>query len=271
MAAAVAIGGGLLCMISLSGGIAYAMSGNAASNATTSNTASSNTASSNTASPGTTTTPPVVSPKEALIATGQAIQVAEVDISTAPPAFTAPTGIITTDPVSYTFSMDIKADQTGPSWRSIMDNGTGDGAVLGLRPGIFITGSDYPPANRIHIVHGAAGNVNKSIFSTFTATPGTYFNLTYIVTGGKLTTYINGVKDPTGEVSGTFNWGGFTPNWKWNSYKTYNPTRTQNVAGPLKVKNVYWFNKGLTDAEIATLTTASTSTTSTFVPEPFNL
>jgi hypothetical protein len=251
MAAAVAIGGGFLCMISLSGSIAYTMSGNAASNATTSSNASSN-ASSNTA--------PVVSPKAALIATGQAIQVAEVDTAASPP-FTVPTGIVLSAAPSYTFSMDVNVAQTGPTWRVLMARGDGGGGDR--RPTIFISGSDYGPGlpNRVHIIHKATEDLNRHIVTTFAATPGTYFNLTYVVTGGKLTTYINGVKDAAGEVSGTFTWGTGTPPWQWGGSSN----------GPIKVKNAYWFNKGLTDAEVTTLASPSSSTTSTFIPEPYNL
>ena len=208
-------------------------------------------------------------PKQTLLESGQAIQVAEAEISTAPPAFTAPTGIDTSK-VSYSMSMDVLIAQTGPSWRNIMNNGTHDCCdATSRRPAVFITGSDAAPPNRIHIVHGANEDNNKNIVTSFAATPGTYFNLTWVVDGGKLTTYINGTKDSTGTVSGTFNWGTHTPTWKWNQYLSEYTTRTQNTAGSVKVKNAYWFNKALTDADVTTITAAST--TSTYAPEPYSL
>lgn len=209
------------------------------------------------------------SPRATLLATGQAIQVAEAEISTSPPTFTPPTGIDRTK-VSYTMSMDVLIAQTGPSWRNIMNNGTHDCCdATSRRPAVFITGSDAAPPNRIHIVHGANEDNNKNIVTSFAATLGTYFNVTWVVDGGKLTTYINGTKDSAGTVSGTFNWGTHTPTWKWNQYLSEYTTRTQNTAGSVKVKNAYWFNKALTDAEITTLTTAGT--TSTYAPEPYSL
>ena len=207
-------------------------------------------------------------PKQTLLESGQAIQVAEAEISTAPPAFTAPTGIDTSK-VSYSMSMDVLIAQAGPSWRNIMNSGDPDWppGTVSRRPAVFITGTDAAPPNRIHIVHGSTEDQNKNIVTSFAATPGTYFNLTWVVDGGKLTTYINGTKDSAGTVSGTFNWG--TPAWKWNAYKTQYPSRAENVAGSVKVKNAYWFNKALTDADVTTLTTAGT--TSTYVPQPFML
>ena len=208
-------------------------------------------------------------PKQTLLESGQAIQVAEAEISTAPPAFTAPTGIDTSK-VSYSMSMDVLIAQTGPSWRNIMNNGTHDCCdATSRRPAVFITGSDAAPPNRIHIVHGANEDNNKNIVTSFAATLGRYFNLTWVVDGGKLTTYINGTKDSTGTVSGTFNWGTHTPTWKWNQYLSEYTTRTQNTAGSVKVKNAYWFNKALTDADVTTITAAST--TSTYAPEPYSL
>jgi hypothetical protein len=209
-------------------------------------------------------------PKQTLLESGQAIQVAEVEISTAPPTFTPPTGIDTSK-VSYTMTMDVNIAQAGPSWRNIMNNGTHDCCdATSRRPAVFITGTDASPPNRIHIVHGANEDNNRNIVTSFAATPNTYFNLTWVVDGGKLTTYINGAKDSAGTVNGTFNWG--TPvqtTWNWNQYLKEYTTRTQNTAGSVKVKNVYWFNKPLSDADVTTLTTAST--TSTYTPEPFSL
>ena len=202
------------------------------------------------------------SPKDTLLKSGQAIQVAEAEISTSPPAFTAPTGIDTSK-VSYSVTMDVNIAQAWPSWRNIMNNGDPDWppGTVSRRPAVFITGNDAAPANRIHIVHGSTEDQNKNIVTAFAATPGTYFNITWVVDAGKLTTYINGQKDSTGTVNGTFTWG--TNAWKWNAYLTQYPQRTQNTSGSVKVKNVYWFNKALSDGDVATLTG-----TSKYTPEP---
>ena len=53
---------------------------------------------------------PVKSPKDTLLASGQAIQVAETEISTSPPAFTAPTGVDDAK-VSYSCTMDVNIEK----------------------------------------------------------------------------------------------------------------------------------------------------------------
>jgi len=213
--------------------------------------------------------PAAPDPKTTLLKSGQALQVTEAEISTSPPAFTVPTGIDTSK-VTYTMSMDVNIAQSGPSWRNIMNNGTHDCCdATSRRPAVFITGNDTAPPNRIYIVHGANEDNDKHLYTTFAATLGTYFNLTWVVDGGKLTTYINGQKDATGTMSATFNWGTPVQNtWRWNQYLSEYTTRTQNTAGSVKVKNVYWWNKALSDSDITTLASTSSGTTSHYVAEP---
>jgi len=214
--------------------------------------------------------PAPADPKAALLATGQAIQVAEVDISTAPPAFTVPSGVPTTGAVSYSMTMDVNIAQAGPSWRNIMAHGDPDCCTeTTRRPAIFITGNDSAPPNRVHVVHGATEDNNKNITTTFAATPGTYFTLTLVVNAGAFTTYINGTADASGSASATFTWNDAAQPWRWNAYLAQLPGRAENTSGAVKVKNAYWFNKALTAAEVTTLATAAT-TTSTYRPEPIS-
>ena len=197
-----------------------------------------------------------------VLSSGQAIQIQEVEISQNPPPFTAPAGIVTTGPVTYTMSMDIKIDQVGPTWRNIMAHGEPDWPPggTGRRPAVYITGNDKAPANRILVVHGSAEEDNKNIVTQFAATPGQYFNLTWVVDGGKLTTYVNGLPDANGTVSGAFTWG--SSEWKWSD-----PRYQNNRSGPVNVKNVYWFNKALTAAEIKTIASPAGSGTSGYAHE----
>lgn len=205
--------------------------------------------------------PAPADPKAALQATGQAIQVAEVDISTAPPAFTVPTGVPTTGAVTYTMTMDVNIAQTAPGWRNVMNHGASDAvSPTTRRPSVFITGNDAAPPNRIHVVHGATEDDNKNIITTFAATPGTYFTLTWVVDAGTMTVYVNGTKDATGTATGTFTWLDAAQPWNWIA----------STPGAVKVKNAYWFNKALTAAEVTTLATAAASGTSTYRPEPIS-
>lgn len=200
----------------------------------------------------------VPSASAAVLSTGQALQTAEIDISTAPPAFKVPKGVDTKSGVSYTMSMDVRIDQVGNSWRNIFNNGLHDCCdATSRRPAVFITGKDASPPNRIHIVHGSDEDNNRNIVTQFAASPGVYFNLTWVVDGNKLTTYINGNPDPAGSITGKFNWGSFPGDFNWNQYLKEYKTRADNTAGPVKVKNVYWFNKALTPAEIKTISSSS--------------
>jgi Concanavalin A-like lectin/glucanases superfamily len=202
--------------------------------------------------------------KTAVLADSQDLQISEVEISTAPPTFKAPTGILS-DKCVYTCSMDINIAQTGPTWRNVFLGSDPDWppGSTGRRPAMYITGNDAAPANRIHIVHGANEDQNKNIVTTFVAPTGTYFNVTWVVDGGRLITYINGVRDASGLTTGTFTWGNFA--WKWNAYLAGGGSG--NASGSVKVKNVRWWNRVLTAAEIQALTPAST--TSTYATEPW--
>jgi Concanavalin A-like lectin/glucanases superfamily len=219
--------------------------------------------------------PSSTDPRAPVWSTGQKIQDAPLDISTQTTPFaTAPTGINTSQPVSYTMSMDINIAQAGPSWRNVFNNGSHDCCDgTSRRPALFITGNDAAPANRVHIVHGANEDNNRNIVSNFTATLGKWFNVTWVVDGGSMKTYFNGVPDAT--VSGTFNWGNPVQNqWRWNEYVQEYPTRGANTAGALSVANVYWWNSALTPDQIATLAIPQTpdpnvATTSYYEPEPY--
>lgn len=191
----------------------------------------------------------------------QSLQVGEIEIGSNPPAFRKP--VLDRSKVSYTMSMDVLIERTGTGWRNIFNSGNLDCCdPTTRRPAVFISGTDLGSANRVHIVHGASagggngygadhdGN-NRYIVTSFAATPGAYFNLTWTVHNGTLTTYINGIPDPTGVNTGSFTWA--EENWRWNGYLTQFPSRIQNTAGSVKVKNVLWWNRPLSPGEVQTL------------------
>jgi len=138
---------------------------------------------------------------------------------------------------------------------------------------MFITGNDAAPPNRIHIVHNAAEDVNRNIVSNFAATLGKWFNVTFVVSNGTMSTYFNGVADAT--VTGTFNWGAQNMQWRWNEYIQEYTTRTQNTQGSVQVANVYFWPSALTATQIAQLAipsapTPGVATTSYYTPEPYD-
>ena len=205
---------------------------------------------------------------------GQSIQSAPLEISTATiPFATAPT-YTPSSPPSYTMSMDINIAQAGPSWRNVFNNGSHDCCDGNSRhPALFITGNDAAPPNRIHIVHGANEDANRNIVSKFAATLGQWFNVTWVVNGSTLSTYFNGVADAT--ASGTFNWGTAAPQWRWNQYISEYTTRAENTSGSIQVANAYFWPSALTPDQIAKLTipsapTPGVATTSYYLPEPMD-
>ena len=206
--------------------------------------------SSGTPSPTTSTTPApaTLTAKQTLLATGQAIQVAEktISVATPPTITTQPTGITATG--SFTLSIDINVSASVPDWVCVLGQGPHP-----RHPGVWINNAGVPGGIRFHM--GAAAADYTSVF-TF----GEYFNMTavYNATTGTLTLYKNGVANGSTTVaSGQYNPS--TPtNFEWNQQKVTAPT--------IKVKNTYWFNKALTAAEVTTL-----AGTSTYMPQPLTM
>jgi hypothetical protein len=223
-------------------------------------------------SSGATPAPVATDPRQTVWASGQTIQSAPIDSQTGTPFTTAPTGYSGTP--TYTMSLDINIAQTAQSWRNILSHeptdGSGDwGTLNARRPCVYVTGNDAAPPNRIHVVHQAAAADNTNIVTSFAATPGTYFNLTWVVSGGTLKAYINGVLDTSGTVSAAFTWPSPDQPWTW-----MHPNYTGNKAGAITVANVYWWNSALTAAQISNLKvpsapTPGVATTSYYMPEPF--
>jgi hypothetical protein len=163
MAAAAAIGGGLLCMISLSGSIAYAMSGNAASNTATSNTtpATSNTATSNTATSNaaTTTTP------------APATTTTPAPATTTTPAPAATTPVAASLPVPYTtyegaecfvpsYDLGYQGVKTAAEVQAACDANTRCAGATQH------SGSDWWLLSGVHINNTTPGSGNKCILKS---------------------------------------------------------------------------------------------------------
>lgn len=202
--------------------------------------------------------PPVVTgPSDALKSlwsTGQKIQDTELEVGTATvPMATAPFGYSLTAPPVYSMTMDIMISQTGDRWRNIMEHGpsTGNDFPPGAtfrRPSVFVTGSDSAPANRIMVTHANAAGENTNVTTTNQAPLGKYFTLTWVVYNGTLTVYWNGVADPSGPISSQFNWPSTDQPWSWNQGNYIG-----NIAGSIKVKNVYYWNRSLASSDIAVI------------------
>ena len=199
---------------------------------------------------------------DTLLALGQKLEDDEFDAGAGKKTVTKqPTGIDKTK-VTYTLSMDIKVVTTAVDNFRLLHNrdDTDNSAAVASsarRPELWISGSSHKDgANHIWINHvvGATGITEGFLQTTFKATDGVYFNLTYVIDSGKCTVYINGVKD--GEYSGDFKWSQDTDNWTWNLFGN---------SHSVKVKNVYFFNKALTVSEVELIGKKQTSGTSTYV------
>lgn len=205
-----------------------------------------------------------------LYSSGQKIQDAELEVGYASVPFaSAPFGYVLTATPSYSMTMDIMIAQTGDRWRNIMEHGpaTGNDFPPGptfRRPSVFITGNDTAPANRLMITHANSAGENTNVTTSMPVPLGKYFTLSWVVYNGTMTVYINGVADPGGPVNATFNWPQVDTPWTWNQGNYLG-----NIAGSVKVKNVYWFNRSLASSDLALVASSYGSAVSHYEPEPF--
>ena len=217
-----------------------------------------------------TSSPPVSqtsSPLDTLLASGQKLEDDEFDAGAGKRKVTYQPTIADRTKVIYSISMDINIVKAFPETGlfPLLQNTNNYSFPIGTterRPKIWISGSYHADGkNRVVVNHVSTNGANESKLLSSEATIGTYFNLTYVVTDGKLTSYINGVKDSNGEYSAAFTWSTGTDEWTWNQWNTL------GVAS-IKVKNAYFFNKALTLSEVELIGKKQTSGTSTYVMPP---
>lgn len=205
-----------------------------------------------------------------LYGSGQKIQDGDLEIGYASVPFaSAPFGYVLTAPPAYSMTMDIMVAQTGDRWRNIMEHGpaTGNDFPPGRtfrRPSVFITGNDTAPANRLMITHANSSGENTNVTTSMPVPLGKYFTLSWVVYNGTLTVYVNGVADPGGAVNAAFNWPQVDTPWTWNQ-----GNYSGNIAGSIKVKNVYWFNRAIASSELGQISSVYGTTTSHYEPEPY--
>jgi len=213
--------------------------------------------------------PATLTPLQTLLASGQAIQVAELTITSSPKpviaAASQPTGITATG--SFTLSLDINmtALPGGTNPVRVIGQGTHPGSpALWLFPAgsggggwfkFHNGGPDDPETNSITLVSGTTPPVYN-----------TYYNITAVYDAPSTTTtlYYNGVSKVSLRTIVPAKYTPPTPTaFGWTD---------QNVTAPtIKVKNTYWFNKALTAAEVATLSGTSSGPSSGYMPEPYTV
>ena len=199
--------------------------------------------------------PATLTPKQTLLNSGQAIQVAEqtISVATPPTITTQPTGITATG--SFTLSIDINMSTLPGQLVRVIGQG-----VHPSHPGLWLfpAGVAGDVWVRFHIGNSAVDLV------TGTAPPvyNTYYNVTIVYNAPSTTAtiYYNGVSKSSSTAIVPAGYIPPTPtNFIFNQ---------ENVTAPtIKVKNTYWFNKALTAAEVTTLV----GTTSTYMPQPLTM
>ena len=216
---------------------------------------------------------PATDPRATVWATGQKLQGPEIDIRVSGAEPTTQPTFDSTQPVNYTVSMDVYIEKSTTGTRSLLENNVDPewcnptpcpGA---RRPLLYLAGTSAPWTNgtsNICYEHSNSQNALRGTCSMgATNTPiGSYFNLTVTTdsTTKKLTIYRNGTKVGEGAVPDSFAWPAATGKWVFN-HPAYAVNHTAQ-SGSLKVKNVYFWPKVLSDSDISKLTT------STYMPEP---
>jgi hypothetical protein len=206
--------------------------------------------------------PKPLSARDAVLAQGQKIQVAEFNLNEAIGA-AGPTGI-DTKKVAYTMSMDIKLlvppNQIEMEAHVFSNDETPKSTVSGTtqrRPSLILLGdqlrNERDKIGRLYVGHSTGNNTYDRVKTRFKATQGQYFNITWTVADGLLSVYIDGKLD--GTLKGAFTWSTKANKWSWNP---------ENQNAPVSIKNVYWFNKALSASEVALIGKKQTSGVSAY-------
>ena len=191
----------------------------------------------------------------------QTIQAEPLEIGAISSAFTvAPTGYSAQTAPSFTLVMDLWIQTAAPGWRNVFHHGPVSGAEccggpIIRKPAMFITGNDVAPANRVHFVMAtAAANDNTNIITQAVVPPKTWTKVALVVNGGTLSTYINGILDPAGTVTGNFVWPNPDQPWTWLT-----PQWKQSAYGSVQVRNAFFWPFGLTAAQIGAIAPVSST------------
>jgi hypothetical protein len=195
------------------------------------------------------------------IAQRQTIQAEPLELGTISSAFkVAPTGYSSQTVASFTLVMDLWIQTTAPTWRNVFHHGPVSGAEccggpIIRKPAMYITGNDTAPANRVHFIMAqAAANDNTNVITQAVVPPKTWTKVALVVNGGTLSTYINGILDPAGTVTGNFVWPSPDQPWTWLT-----PQYAGLTYGSVQVRNVFFWPFGLTAAQIGAVAPISST------------
>jgi hypothetical protein len=183
-------------------------------------------------------------------------------------------------PVQFTISFKINSTGTDNSyWREILQNSPGTSwlnnlpEASGNSPLFFIPpgtweGQQVREVNKVTVRFFGSDGVGHQAESALPLVANQYHTITVVGDTNKLTIYIDGGNPVTTSLPGGNtlryrNNGGLNEGNKF----VWNPNPAPSGIVPWKIKDAYWWPRALTDAEVSTLV----STTSTYMPQPLSM
>lgn len=163
---------------------------------------------------------------------------------------TAPDGNIV--PVSYTVAFALNIEKTCNDWRNIFFHGKEDNwsnnMGIDRTPAIWI----YPGTSQLQIKHHSTKDPNDGIDrTTYTFPLGNYAHFAMVVSDTVMKLYINGKLSEVYNVNNGYNFVWNTPVGKsFSIHKLLGRNNWSCVNGSVKIKNMLWYNKELTDADV---------------------
>jgi Concanavalin A-like lectin/glucanases superfamily len=170
--------------------------------------------------------------------------------------------INTSGPVQFTLAFNLKLTDVGGTWKEIIQNVSGTSWNNGIVPGansplVFIfppQDPTQPPAGTVGVRMGVSSGATDSI-QTFGSSaplvPNQPTHITMVADTNVLRLYINGTK-----VNEATTAAGVTLKYPPVNNYTWNNTGSQ-LTGQATIKNGFWWSRALSDAEVATLPTAT--------------
>lgn len=155
-------------------------------------------------------------------------------------------------PVSYTVEFSLRIEKVCNDWRNIFFHGKEDNwsnnTGIDRTPGIWI----YPGTTQLHIKHHSTKNPNDGIHQTAYSFPlDNYAHFAMVVNENSMKVYINGKLSQEYNVDNGYIFVWNTPVGKsFSIHKLLGRNNWNCVNGFVKIKNMLWYNKELTDAEI---------------------
>ena len=170
--------------------------------------------------------------------------------------------ISTSGPVQFTLAFNLKLTDVSGTWKEIIQNVSGPSWNNGIVPGansplVFIfppQDPGQPPAGTVGVRMGISSGATDSIQvfgNSAPLVPNQPTHITMVADTNTLRLYINGTK-----VNESTTAAGVTLKSQPTNNFTWNNTGSQ-LTGQATIKDGFWWSRALSDAEVATLPTAT--------------